>query len=534
MSFNFGDMIEAVEAAIPGDRIALAHGEQTIDWAALRARSNDLARGVLDRGFKAGERFAFYAHNSADYLVALMACWKARGTHVNVNYRYVAEELAYILADSDATVLVYGRELREPVGEIRERSPLVRSYVEIGGADDVPDWAIAYETLITGDGAPLGHARNPHDEFFLYTGGTTGMPKGVVWRHADLNAIGLAVAATQGLPVPGSVEEAAQFAAANRDYPITVCGPPLMHGTGLLSAYGALLAGGTVATLPSFSFRPEEALDAIDRWRANRLVVVGDAFARPILEALDREPGRWDVSSIRLISSSGVMWSQGVKEGLIRHMPAATCQDNFSSSEAIGMGASLTTRDGTVETAKFVIGPRCRVLDDDDRDVVPGSGVTGKVVLAPPNPVGYHKDPEKSARTFRMIDGQRYTVSGDFAQVNADGSIVLLGRGSACINSAGEKIFPEEVEEVLKVSPKVADALVFGVPDARWGQAVCAVVQTLPGYDEGAVRDELRKHLAGYKQPKALIATDQSLRAPNGKADYGKAKALAATETSGA
>ncbi|WP_066778499.1 AMP-binding protein [Sphingomonas sp. CCH5-D11] len=527
MSFNFGDMIEAVEAVIPGDRPALAHGDQVVDWATLRAQSNNLARALVERGLKPGDRFAFYAYNSADYLVALMACWKARGTHVNVNYRYVADELAYILADSDATVLVYDARLRDCVEEVVDRSPLVRSYVEIGGDGTAPAFAEAFEDLVQGDGAPLGLARDPQDRFFIYTGGTTGMPKGVVWSHADLNAIALGAAEAAGLPVPTTVEEAAALAAANPDYPRTVCGPPLMHGTGLLTSYGSLLGGGFVATLPSRSFHPEEALDAIDRWQANRLVVVGDAFARPILEALDAEPNRWDVSSMRLINSSGVMWTQGVKDGLIRHMPEATCQDNFSSSEAIGMGVSLTTKDGTVETAKFVVGPRCRVLDDDDKDVVPGSGVTGKVVLGPPIPVEYHKDPEKSARTFRVIDGARYTVSGDFAQVAEDGSVILLGRGSACINSAGEKIFPEEVEEALKLCPQVDDALVFGMPDPKWGQAVAAVVQSVRGFDEGVTRDVLRTKLAGYKLPKLIVATGESLRAPNGKADYAKAKGLA-------
>ncbi|MBN8848248.1 MULTISPECIES: AMP-binding protein [unclassified Sphingomonas] len=527
MSFNFGDMIEAVERKVPADRVALAHGDEVVDWGELRRRSNNLARALVRRGLRPGERVAFYAYNSADYLVALMACWKARGTHVNVNYRYVADELAYILADSDATVLFYDARLRGAVAAVVDRSPLVRTYVEWGGEGDTPAFAESYDALIAGDGAPLDIARDPQDRFFIYTGGTTGMPKGVVWAHADLNAIGLAIAASQGLPVPQDVEQAADFAAANPDYPVTLVGPPIMHGTGLLSAYAALLAGGTAVTLPSRSFDAEEALDAIERWRANRLVVVGDAFARPILDALDAAPGRWDVSSMRLIVSSGVMWTQAVKDGLLRHMPDAVCQDNFSSSEAIGMGVALTTREGTVETAKFMVGPRCRVLDEHDRDVAPGSGARGVVALAPPNPLEYHKDPAKSARTFRTIDGVRYSIPGDFAEVAADGTLILLGRGSACINSAGEKIFPEEVEEALKLCPAVKDALVFGMPDPKWGQAVAAVVEVAPGYDEGAARDDLRARLAGYKQPKLLVATAESLRAPNGKADYGKARKLA-------
>ena len=527
MSWNFGDLIEAVEAVTPPTRVALAHGSQVVVWAQLRHRSNNLARALIDRGLRPGERLAFYAHNSADYLIALMACWKTRATHVNVNYRYVAEELAYILADSDATVLVYGAELREAVAAVAPAATGVRTFVEIGGDGDAPDFAVAFDALVSGDGEPLAIARDPDDRFFIYTGGTTGMPKGVVWTHADLNRIGLLAAEQAGLPVPGSIAEYAALAAANPEYPRTVCGPPLMHGTGLLSSYGALLGGGMVATLTAAHFEAAELLGAIGRWRANRVIVVGDAFARPILDALDAEPGRWDVSSVRLIVSSGVMWSQTVKEGLIRHMPLAVCQDNFSSSEAIGMGASTTSAEGTVETAKFMVGARCRVLDDDDRDVAPGSGTTGKVVLAPPNPVEYHKDPEKSARTFREIDGVRYTVSGDFAQVNADGTLVLLGRGSACINTAGEKVFPEEVEEAIKACGGVDDALVFGVPDPRWGQAVTAVIRCGGSYDEAVLRETLRTHLAGYKLPKRIVETEVSLRAANGKADYAKAKALA-------
>lgn len=353
MSFNFGDMIEAIEQAIPADRIALAHGDQVVDWGELRRQSNNLARALVIRGARPGDRVAFYGYNSADYLIALLACWKARGTHVNVNYRYVADELAYILADSDATILFYDARLREAVAAVVGRSPLVRTWIEIGAAATPPPaFAERFDTLTAGDGVPLDIVRDPGDLLFLYTGGTTGMPKGVVWRHADLNTIGMQAGAAQGLPVPARVAEVGAFAAANPDHPKTVCGPPLMHGTGLLTAYGALLAGGFVATLPSARFDPAEALDAIDRWRANRLVVVGDAFARPILDCLDAEPARWDVSSMRVIVSSGVMWTQAVKDGLIRHMPDAICQDNFSSSEAIGMGVAVTSREGTVETAK--------------------------------------------------------------------------------------------------------------------------------------------------------------------------------------
>jgi len=227
--------------------------------------------------------------------------------------------------------------------------------------------------------------------------------------------------------------------------------------------------------------------------------------------------------------SSGVMWSQEIKRGLLNHMPNAVLNDGFSSSEALGMGSSIMTKDGEVPTAKFVLGDRCRVFDENDQPVLPGSGIRGLVALGPPNPVGYFKDEEKSARTFRVIDGVRYSIPGDWCEVEADGSLTLLGRGSACINTAGEKVFPEEVEEVLKRHPAIDDALVIGLPDEKWGQSVTAVVEMVEGekLDAAEVRAFVRKSLAGYKTPKLIVVADRSLRASNGKADYPAAKACA-------
>jgi acyl-CoA synthetase (AMP-forming)/AMP-acid ligase II len=355
------------------------------------------------------------------------------------------------------------------------------------------------------------------------------MPKGVMWTHNDLRQITLAAARAMG-PIPETLDELVAAARVAGPGPSSVIGPPLMHGTGLLTAMGGLLGGGAVITLPSLHFSAEEMLDAIDRWRPANVTIVGDPFARPLAEALDREPARWNTSSVPRITSSGVMWSLEVKRALLRHMPQAVLADAFSSSEALGLGTSIMTAAGEVQTAKFALGDRARVFDENDQPVLPGSGVRGMVAVGQPNPVGYYKDPEKTARTFRMINGQRYSVPGDWCLVEADGTLTLLGRGNACINTAGEKVFPEEVEEALKTHPDVEDALVVGLPDPKWGQSVTGVVRLYPGkrLDETALVAHVRQSLAAYKSPKRIVAGEVNLRAPNGKADYKSATAFAA------
>ena len=531
MVWNFGDMLEAVDEVVPPGRLAFAHGARTLAWGELARRSNNLARAFVEAGAGPGDKLALYMRNRPEYLEALAAGWKARLTHVNVNYRYTPEEVFYIFDDSDAAVVVYGAEFRPAVAAIAHRLPGVRLWVEVEDAGAAArEGARGYEALAAaGDGAPLKLRRSPTDEFFIYTGGTTGMPKGVMWTHGDLREIGQQAARALG-PVPETMPDfRAAIAAEAAPHTRVVCGPPLMHGTGLLTSMTAMLNGGFVATLPGAHFEPREMLDAVDRWQATTVVVVGDAFARPLLEALDADSGRWDVSSVQVMVSSGVMWSLEVKRGLLRHMPQAVLQDAFSSSEAIGMGVSLMTKDAEVSTARFRVGERCRVLDAEDRDVAPGSGEAGVVALKGPNPLGYYKDAEKTARTFRTLDGERYAIPGDFARVEADGSLTLLGRGSACINTAGEKVYPEEVEEALKTHASVEDALVVGLPDPRWGQAITGVVRLRPGatLDGEALRRHVRDRLAPYKAPKAVFATTAALRAPNGKADYKAALAEA-------
>ncbi len=529
MGWNFGDILDAISPVLPASAPAFIHGERTITWGEATKATNNMARGLIARGARPGDKVAIYMRNRPEYLLALSAAFKARLTHVNVNYRYTPEEVWYIFDNSDAQAVVYASEFRDAIAEIRPRLPKVETWIEVSSDGRTLPFAEPFQRLAEdGNGGPLDIQRSGDDQFFIYTGGTTGMPKGVIWTHNDLREITLAPARKLG-PVPETLEELAAHHARLGPGMRTLPAPPLMHGTGLLTAMGAMLSGGSVVTLEGESFDAEELLAAIDRHKPQTMAIVGDSFGRPMLNALNAAPGKYDVSSVAAIVSSGVMWSVEVKRGLLEHMPNVMLNDGFSSSEALGMGASVMTRGGEVQTAKFVLGERCKVFDEADNEVVPGSGVSGMVAIKGPNPLGYYKDEAKTARTFRTINGERYSIPGDWVIVEADGSLTLLGRGSACINTAGEKVFPEEVEEALKTHPAIDDALVVGLPDEKWGQSVTGVVQLADGaeLDEAAVRAHVRKRLAGYKTPKRIVIADRPLRAANGKADYPAAKAAA-------
>ncbi len=526
---NFGDVLDAVAPGVSPGEPAFIQGERVITWGEATQATNNMARALIARGAKPGDKIAIYMRNRPEYLMALAAGWKARLTHVNVNYRYTPDEVWYIFDNSDAQTVVYASEFRDAVAEIKPRLPKVKTWVEVSTGGQVAPFAERFEDLAKeGNGGPLDIERSGDDLFFIYTGGTTGMPKGVMWAHKDLREITTGQARRMGLPVP---ETAAELTEHIKKQPRTriLPAPPLMHGTGLLTAMGTMMGGGCVILLENPTFDAEELLRAVDAHKPQTLVLVGDSFGKPILNALNAAPGKYDVSSVAAMISSGVMWSREVKEGLLEHMPKAVLNDGFSSSEALGLGASVMAKGGEVQTARFMIGDRCKVFDENDNLVEPGSGVPGMVAVGPPNPVGYYKDEEKTARTFRTIGGVRYSIPGDWCLVEADGALTLLGRGNACINTAGEKVFPEEVEEALKRHPSVEDALVVGVPDERWGQAVTGVVRLSEGQslDESALRAHIRKSLAGYKTPKRIIATDASIRAANGKADYPEARRIA-------
>ena len=528
MASNFGDILDAIEPVVPPERPAFIHGDRTVAWHEAAAMSNRLARAMIARGAQPLDKLAIIMRNRPEYGITLAAALKARMTQVNVNYRYTAREVWYILDNADAQTVVYASEFRNIVAEVRSRLPHVANWIEVADDGDRSPTAEDFNRLACeGDGTPLGIERSGDDQFFIYTGGTTGMPKGVVWTHGAIREI-ILLAARQLGSAPETLEEVVAATAAMPG-PRVLVAPPMMHATGLLTTVNAHLAGGCVITLEGATFDAAEMLAAIDRHRPTHLVMVGDSFGRPLLDALDREPGRFRVDSVAHIQSSGVMWSAEVKRGLLRHMPKAILVDSYASSEAMGQAASLTTLDGEVPTARFSLSSRCRVFDENDEPVEPGSTRPGLIAVAEPNPLGYYKDEAKSAEIFRTIQGARYAVPGDWCMVEADGSLTLLGRGSACINTAGEKVFPEEVEEVLKQAPSVADALVIGLADPKWGQSITAVVALREGerLDERELRAHVREHLAGFKVPKRVVVADRPLRLNNGKPDYPAARAAA-------
>jgi len=524
LGWNYGDLYEAVADALPADAPALIHNGKRCNWREFDKRANNLARAFLEAGLSTGDKIAFYMRNNSAYMETLSACFKARLIHVNVNYRYVEDELWYIIDNSDSRVVVYDPEFRDRVEHLRSRLPEVRLWVELGQSGDRPDFARSYEELAaTGEGKRLALQRSGSDMLFLYTGGTTGMPKGVMWEQESHWLAGARGATPEtGMIPPANIKEhagnVARSGGGRRSFP--VC--PQMHGTGLFTSIGALAQGGCVVTTDSAHFDPDEVWKIVEEHKVNAMAIVGDAFAKPMLRYLDENPDKFDITSLQTIISSGVMWSPEVKQGLLRHNSAMSLIDSFGASEAVGFGTSTTTAEGGTGVARFQLNENVKVFTEDFREVVPGSEEAGFVAKTGGIPTGYYKDEEKTAKTFPVINGVRYSIPGDWCRVEADGTLTLLGRGSVCINTAGEKVYPEEVEEVLKTHADVFDALVVGVPHEQWGQAVTAVVQLTQGatIDQGALNIHLRQSLAGYKCPKTILVIDSLGRASNGKADY--------------
>ena len=534
--WNFADVWETVATIIP-DAPATSHGGLQRSWADFEARADAQAAWLLELGVEHQARVAQYLYSGPEYLESLFACFKAGLAPVNTNYRYRAEELAYLWEDAGCSAVVFHGSFVTTIEEVRSsgRARTVRGWLWVDdGTGPCPDWASDYEQAAESGNRPATRPRRSGDDLWLlYTGGTTGYPKGVMWRQDDIFSV-INRTAPVRYPEDGGLDGVREVLV--RPGPVVIPAAPLMHGTGTITAFGALSSGGCVATLTGRSFDPVEALDLIEGARAKSITIVGDAFAKPMLRELDAHPDRWDISSLRVISSSGAMWSTAVKQGLLRHQEDLILVDTLGSSEAIGM-ASLVARsdESDAATATFRLGPDTQVLTDDGRAVVPGSGESGVLALRGRGPIGYLNDPEKSAQTFRIIDGERWAMPGDHATVEADGTITLLGRGSQCINTGGEKVYPEEVEEALKLHPAVVDAAVVGVPDDRFGQAVTALVSLRPGSDcdEAALIASVKGSLAAYKAPKRVFAVDDVGRAPNGKLDYKGAKARAESLAAG-
>lgn len=522
--WSFGRIFSSIGAAVDPDAPALIHGDHVTSWGDLDRRTDALAAAFLAAGAVAGDRVAHLMRNSPAYLETTVGAFKARLVHVNVNYRYTGPELLYILDNSDAAAVVFDAEFAPLVSAIRDKLPGVRLWAQVGG--DADGGAERFEALACGDAKLPAQDHAGDDMLFIYTGGTTGLPKGVMWDQSALWTLLGGGAVEFGAPPVASLADHLANVHAGRHEARSLILPPLMHGSGYLIAIYALARGGTAVTLPGQSFHPIEALEACARHRPNQAVIVGDAFARPLLRALDGG-GPGDIASLKVMISSGTMWSPEIKAGLLKHNPTLLILDALGSSESLGMGAAIQTAANAGAPTRFMHDPNTVVLDDDMRPVEPGSGRMGRIARAGLIPRGYWKDEAKSAATFVEVDGKRYSFAGDWATVEPDGSMTLLGRGSQCINTGGEKVFPEEVEEALKLHPSVDDALVFGVADEKWGQAVTAIVEGR-GCDEAELKAHVRGQLAGYKTPKRVLTVARVPRAPNGKADYPAARELAA------
>lgn len=537
MIWHFAELFEKVAALVP-DRPALISHAMQRSWREYEDRAARLAAMLMAHGIAPDAKVAIYGHNSPEFLEAQFAVFKARAVPVNVNYRYVEEELAYLFDNADVEAVFFDARFAPRMAAIRDRLPGLRLFIQIyDGTGETLPGAHDYEAGIAAH-APLPPLAYSEDDIYMvYTGGTTGMPKGVMYRHGDfVKGVAGFLLGPDIEPTPEIVLGAIGQLDATGELPIAFPACPLMHGTGMwLGGFAAHSFGGAVATLRDEHFDPDRVWRYAAEIGATAIIIVGDAFAKPMLAALRAAIERGDapdLSALSAIVSSGAMFSAETKQGLLEHLDIEI-RDAIGSTEG-SMGSAVVSRTTPPgPTARFMLGPHTRVFDENDQEVQPGSDTVGMIANGGFVPVGYYKDPEKSAKTFRMVGGHRYSFPGDFARVAADGSLILLGRGSVCINTGGEKVYPEEVEEALKAHDSVWDSLVVGVPDERFGERIVGVISTAPGraIDETELMAFARTRLAAYKLPRQLVVVDRVERAANGKADYkwAKATALAAT-----
>lgn len=532
MDFHFATAWEAVAARFPNRLAAICDGKR-LTWSEYEQRAARLADLLTEYDIGPGAKAAIYLHNSNEYLEAQFGIFKVGACPINVNYRYKADELLYLLDNSDAEVIFFQASYAMRIWEIKDRLPKVKLFVQVSdGTEGLMNFAIDYERAVRDHKPQAPIDRDPDGIYMLYTGGTTGMPKGVMYPVGGFAQFFLNMAAAGlGIAPPENMASYPAFLEQIQEPPRTIVACPMMHGTGMwIGGFVPQLLGGCTLSTARLGLDPDLIWQMVEDHRATDIVIVGDAFARPMLVALDSARARetpYDLSSLKQMTSSGVMWSQETKDGLLDHHDMML-NDVMGSTEG-GMGSSVSTREGGTATARFMINEGVKVIDDGGREVEPGSGDIGRLATSTFVPLGYYKDEEKSAATFQEIDGVRFSFPGDYATIEADGSITLLGRGSVCINSGGEKVFPEEVEEAVKRHSAVLDCLVVGLPDERFGESVTALA-ALKDYQQASVEELLnsaKEHLAGYKAPRNLLVVDTIRRAPNGKADYKWAKAEA-------
>ncbi len=529
MEAHYATIFEKNADTVP-DRPALICGEVVRTWKEYDDRAARIASMLSGYGLGPDSKVGLYLHNSNEYLEAHYASFKISGVPINVNYRYKEEELIYLLDNSDSEAVFFQGCYSDQIKSIKDQLPKVKVFIQVQDGHEQLDFAENYNEVIVNNEPMERYERSEDNIYMLYTGGTTGMPKGVMYTHGGFVRSLLGTAGAWGLvPVDQKLEiedihkEVLKISEEdNLTVNIPAC--PLMHGTGMwLGALIPHLVGGCSVTIPKLGFDPDHLFKEVERVSATNLVIVGDAFAKPMVDALDHaaNEGRpYKLDTINTIVSSGVMWSSEVKQGLLRHYDFDLV-DAMGSTEG-GMGSSRTSRDSSPDTAKFQLNPGVIVITDDGEHVKPGSGVMGKIGTSGLVPEGYYKDEKKSAETFKEFEGKRYSFPGDYATVEEDGSITLLGRGSNCINTAGEKVYPEEVEEAIKRHEDIYDCLVVGLKDDRFGQRIVALASFVDGreIEEQDLISFTRENIAGYKLPKQVLFVDEVMRAPNGKANY--------------
>ena len=535
--YNLADLFEASVDAFPDREYLIAEGKRRT-YAEMEERANRLAHHLQAHGVGPGDHVGIYGYNSVEWVETLWAVFKIRATWININYRYVEEELAYLFENADLKALVYAREFAPRVKGVLEHLPLLQHTIVIDDGSDADLTgleSVDFEAAMASGSPERDFApRSPDDRYILYTGGTTGMPKGVVWRHEDVFfALGGGIDPVTNSKVesPMALVEAAKAApGVATSMPIA----PLMHGASQWAVMGGAFRGSRIVLMAKFD--PVHTWNLVEQEKVNMIMITGDAMARPMIDALEDPDAHFDLSSLFSIGSTAALFSPSMKDRFMELLPDIVLTDAIGSSEGGSNGYSVVAKGQTAMKG----GPTVRairdsvVVDEDLNEVEPGSGIVGKVARKGNIPLEYYKDPEKTAQTFVTApNGTRYSIPGDFATLEADGTITLLGRGSVSINSGGEKIFPEEVEGAVRRHPEVYDCVVVGVPDERWGSRVAAVVQARPGCEPhlDSIQEECRKHIAGYKVPREIHVTDVVPRTPVGKPDYRWAKRLAMGES---